>query len=295
VTDLKKLVTRYITHLARRGLSPHTVKSYSTDLAQFTDYMTQSLRLNDVNQIKRSAMRSYLSTSLGYGYSRSSVARKLSSICSFFKSVCALGVLRSNPAAGLPVPRSKKDLPLTLEKSQVEDLLQLPGKRLLPELRDTAILELLYSTGVRASELVGLNLEDLDFHSDTVRVSGKGGRERIIPFGRPARKALCQYLERRPNSYLEEKAIFLNSLGTRLSTRSLRRITKKYMTMVTNTKKKSPHVLRHTFATHLLDEGADLRAVQELLGHRSLTTTQIYTHVTVKRLKEIYGRAHPRA
>jgi tyrosine recombinase XerC len=295
VTDLKELVTRYITHLARRNLSPHTVKSYSTDLQQFADYMTQSLGLDDANQIDRRAMRSYLSTSLGYGYSRSSVARKLSSINSFFKFLCAHQFLRWNPTAGLPIPRSKKDLPSFLERSQVDQLVQLPGKKLLPELRDTAVLELLYSTGIRASELVGLNLEDLDFHSDTIRVRGKGRRDRIIPFGRPARKALSRYLERRSNSRRDDKAVFLNSRLTRLSTRGLRRIVKKYLTMVATTKKRSPHVLRHTFATHLLDEGADLRAVQELLGHRSLATTQIYTHVTVKRLKEIYDRAHPRA
>lgn len=295
MTDLNGLVAQYITAVAQRNLSPHTIKSYSKDLEQFVDYVTQSLRLSDIHQIDKAAMRSYLSSSLGYGYSRSSVARKLSSVNSFFRFLCARGILKSNPTTGLSTPRPKKELPSFLEESQVHELMELPHKNIVLELRDTAILELLYSTGIRASELIGLNMEDLDFHSDTIRVTGKGGRERLIPFGRPARIALSQYFERRKDLNLHEKAVFLNRFGGRLSTRGLRRIIKKYLTMVASIRKKSPHVLRHTFATHLLEQGADLRAVQELLGHRSLTSTQIYTHVTVKKLKEIYDRSHPRA
>lgn len=241
-------------------------------------------------------MRSYLSTILGYGYTRSSVARKLSSINSFFKFLCTQGILKSNPATGLRTPKLKRELPSFLDEIQVKELMNLPEKKTPLNSRDTAILELLYSTGIRASELIGLNMDALDFHSDAVRVSGKGRRERLIPFGRPARKALSQYLERRlelnPQS---TEAVFLNRFGRRLSPRSLRRIVKKYLTRVASIERKNPHILRHTFATHLLDRGADLRAVQELLGHKSLSTTQIYTHVTVKRLKKIYDRAHPRA
>ncbi len=294
MTDLKKLIVQYIRTLAQRNLSPHTLRSYSKDLEQFTDYVTQSLEVSNIEEINRQTMRSYLSATLGYGYSRSSVARKLSSVNSFFKFLCAQGILKSNPAGGLRTPQPKRELPCFLEESQVSKLMELPNRQMLLQLRDAAILEFLYSTGIRASELTGLDVDDLDFYSDTARVRGKGRRERMIPFGRPAKKAVSQYLQRR-KSNSKQKAVFLNRLGGRLSTRSLRRIVKKYLSAVAHIRRNSPHTLRHTFATHLLDEGADLRAVQELLGHKSLTTTQIYTHVTSKRLKEIYDRAHPRA
>lgn len=295
VSDPGELTDRYIQNLSQRAFSPHTLKAYRRDLEQFLTFVTESLEIVDINRIDRIAMRSYLSSTMGYGYSRSSVARKLSSIRSFFRFLCSDGVMKSNPAIGLPTPRRKKDLPSFLSRSEVGELMARPHSGGILELRNAAILELMYSTGIRASELVGLNVEDLNLHSDTIRVRGKGQKERMVPFGRPAREALTQYLDRRTSVAPEEKAIFLNRFQRRLSSRSLGRMVKSHLMAISTAKKRSPHVLRHTFATHLLDEGADLRAVQELLGHRSLTTTQVYTHVTVKRLKEIYDRAHPRA
>ena len=294
--DLEELTNRYIRGLSQRDVSPHTIKAYRTDLQQFFEFLNQSLKISDMSTINRTAMRAYLSTALGHGYNRSSVARKLSSIRSFFRFLCSEGHIKSNPTVGLSAPRFRNELPSFLSTSEVVELMRRAGGTRVLELRNRAILELMYSTGIRASELVGLNLDDLHLHSDTVRVRGKGRKQRIVPFGRPAREALNRYLERRELlATSQERAVFLNRFRRRLSPRSLGRIVKRWLTAVSTAKKRSPHVLRHTFATHLLDEGADLRAVQELLGHRSLTTTQVYTHVTVKKLKEVYDRTHPRA
>lgn len=296
VDNLKQFLDLYCSNITQKNFSPHTMKAYRTDIEQLISHLAESSKLKDIHQITRKTMRSYLSSMLGYGYSKSSVARKLSSINSFFKFLCAHGILNSNPANGLHTPKSKRELPSFLGEHEIADLMVLLNRSTTLELRDASILELLYSTGIRASELIGLNIHDIDLHSDIIRVKGKGRRERVLPYGRPAKKALTQYLERRSElNPKETQAVFLNRFGRRLSTRSLQRIVKKYLARVASIRRKSPHTLRHSFATHLLDRGADLRAVQELLGHKSLATTQIYTHITVKKLKEIYGRAHPRA
>jgi len=296
VTDLNELLELYRSYLSQRNVSPHTLKSYVNDLEQFRDYLENIAELKDVRRIDRKVMRSYVSNILRSGYAKGSASRKISSINSFLTFLCARGILNSNPARGLHGPQSTRELPSFLDEEQVARLMEQPGGDNTLATRDIAILELLYSTGIRASELVGLNVGDFDFHSDTIRVLGKGGKERLVPYGRPARGALIRYLHSRSEpTPSENQAFFVNRFGSRLSSRSLRRIVRRYITKVASVKQKSPHTLRHTFATHLLERGADLRAVQELLGHKSLATTQIYTHVTVKRLKEIYERAHPRA
>ncbi len=294
--ELSDKISQYLDVLKARGFSPHTIEAYRNDLSQFADCFQESSSWGTLRAIDRKRVRSYLSTMLRQGYSRSSVARKLSSISSFFRFLCKEGLLEANPVTGLRPPRLTRDLPAFLDRHQAERLMDILETETVFQTRDRAIIELLYSTGIRSSELVGLNLSDLDLQADTVVVTGKGNRQRFVPFGKPARRALQTYLGKRSQLNPGGKlTLFLNRRGGRLSTRSLRRIIKSYLTRVGHVTKRSPHTLRHTFATHLLDEGADLRAVQELLGHKSLSSTQIYTHVTSKKLKRIYGRAHPRA
>ncbi len=294
---MREEIDRFTGFLAdERGLSGHTVKSYRSDLLQFAEFSRELAKITRVEDIERELLRDFLGSLLRYGYDRSSVARKLSALRSFFKYLVKRGLIEVNPAVGFPTPKIGKKLPSFLDQSQAEALMELPPLERDLDYRDRAILELLYGTGIRASELVGLNLDDVNLSREVVRVLGKGGKERIVPLGRMARSAILDYLERRKRSAQSgETAVFLNRDGRRLSTRSLQRIVSKYIRRVAELSKTSPHVLRHTFATHLLESGCDLRAVQELLGHSSLSTTQIYTHVTMARLKEVYKRAHPRA
>lgn len=294
---MKRQIEEFARFMAEeRGLSPHTVKSYTSDLLQFAEFSREVSKVLRVEDVDRGLIRDFLGSLLRYGYDRSSVARKLSALRSFFKYLVKRGVVETSPALRFPTPKIGKRLPSFLDESQAKALMELPPLTRDLDYRDRAILELLYGTGIRASELVGLNLDDVNLSREVVRVLGKGGKERIIPLGRMARAAILNYLERRKElAESGERALFLNKYGRRLSTRGLQRIVNKYIKRVAELSKTSPHVLRHTFATHLLERGCDLRAVQELLGHSSLATTQIYTHVTTKRLKEIYKRAHPRA
>ncbi len=294
---MKRQIEEFTRFMAEeRGLSPHTVKSYASDLLQFAEFSREVARVLKVEDVDKGLIRDFLGSLLRYGYDRSSVARKLSALRSFFKYLVKRGVVETSPALRFPTPKTGKKLPSFLDESQAKALMELPPLRRELDYRDRAILELLYGTGMRASELVGLNVDDVNLSREVVLVLGKGGKERIIPLGSMARAAIVGYLHKR-EQWAEggERALFLNKYGRRLSTRSLQRIVNKYIKRVAELSKTSPHVLRHTFATHLLERGCDLRAVQELLGHSSLATTQIYTHVTMKRLKEIYDRAHPRA
>ena len=294
---MKEEIDEFLEYLKwEKGLSPHTTKSYRKDLLQFSEFCREFRRVENLEDVDRTVVRDYLGSLLRYGYDRSSVARKLSALRTLFKHQVRRGALKVNPVVGIPTPKVDQRLPSFLTQAQAAALMELPPLDGVLGYRDRAILELLYGTGIRASELVGLNLGDVDTNREVVRVFGKGGKERIIPLGRMARKAVLEWLERRRElDRSGEKALFLNRNGGRLSTRSLQRIVKKYIERVAELSKTSPHVLRHSFATHLLERGCDLRAVQELLGHSSLSTTQVYTHITVERLKEIYQRAHPRA
>lgn len=265
-----------------KNFSPHTLRAYRSDLKLFFDFLTDQ----GLTTVDRAAITQFLSSLYRYGLDRRSVARKLSTLKSFFKALIRLRRIETNPAALIRTPRTKKHLPGFLTLRQVEEGLKIDDPR------DRAIFEILYSCGLRASELVGLNRDDLMLERHEIKIRGKGGKERIVPVGAPAGQALEDYLRNRPT---EPPALFINHRGQRLTTRSLQRIIRKYLSRVAQAAGTNPHILRHTFATHLLERGADLRAVQELLGHASLSTVQIYTHLTTKRLKEIYRRSHPRA
>jgi site-specific recombinase XerD len=230
-------------------------------------------------------------------FARRSIARKLSCLRSFFRYLCREGTLEHNPAAAIPTPRLEKRLPSFLDEAQTVKLLETPGASKWQGLRDRAILETLYSTGMRLSELAGLNREDMDEISGTVVVRGKGKKERLCPIGQTALRAVRAYLDRRPKTLKLKTpyALFVSQKGGRLSVRQVDRLLARYVTRAQLPGAISAHSLRHTFATHLLDRGADLRTVQELLGHASLSTTQVYTHVTAQRLKKVYDQAHPRA
>ena len=223
------------------------------------------------------------------------MARRLSCLRSFFRFLCRERVLEQNPASVVPTPRLERRLPTFLDEAQVRRLLETPPTDRWQGLRDRAILETLYSTGIRVSELVGLNLEDLDEISGTIMVRGKGKRERLCPIGQAALRAIHAYLTKRPDRLKVPYAVFVSQKRTRLTVRQVDRLLLRYARQAQLPVAISPHSLRHSFATHLLDRGADLRSVQELLGHQSLSTTQIYTHVTPQRLKKVYEQAHPRA
>ena len=275
-----------------KNASPHTVKNYGVDLAEFI-IVTGEKTAREVDYI---AIRKFLAHLKEKGYSKSTISRKLACLRSFFKFLTRENVVANNPAVGIATPKREKKLPSFLEVQEIENILDAAAGPSLSSKRDRALLETLYSSGIRVSELVGLNVEDTDVLGGVLRIRGKGKKERMVPIGRKAQEAIREYMEKRGNDYGKDGgALFLNKNSTRLTDRSVRRILIKYVRKASLHKDVSPHTLRHSFATHLLDRGADLRSVQELLGHESLSTTQIYTHVTTKRLKEVYEKVHPRA
>jgi integrase/recombinase XerC len=301
------LINKFVTYLEHeRNFSAHTVRCYSTDLEHFAAFLAGpgaapedraggafSDRLRRVTPLD---LRAYLAELRRADYSRATIARKIATLRSFYKYLARQGEVQGNPVKVIRTPRQEKRLPKFLAPAEVERLLGAPSGNDLLSLRDAAILEVLYSTGMRVSELVGLDLEDIDPIAEAARVRGKGRRERFAPLGSYALRALNRYLEARAAAGIKDaKAVFVNRHGDRLDARSVRRKLAKYLRIAGLDAHASPHTLRHSFATHMLERGADLRAVQELLGHRSLSTTQIYTHVTASRLKEVYAAAHPRA
>lgn len=306
---------------AERGASPHTLKNYRIDLAQFLAFLQKTGLASaegggiDLEKVDHVAIRAFMAHLQGRGLSKASQARKLATLRGFFRYLSKRGVLRGNPARLVSSPRPPKRLASHLEVDEVFQLLEAAKGEKPLALRDWAILELLYASGVRVGELVALNLQDLDLRAGLLKVKGKGGKERIVPIGRKALEALQAYLAKRhelrskfqaPSSKLEaqrstpgtwnvEQALFLNARGGRLSARSVGSIVLKYLGRSGLGRKITPHGLRHSYATHLLGAGADLRAIQELLGHRRLSTTQRYTYVSPERLMEIYDKTHPRA
>ena len=294
----------YLDH--ERNFSIHTVRCYTTDLAHFAAFLVgpetaqaegNGNALSDrLRRVTLLELRRYLSDLRRADYSRATIARKIATLRSFYKFLARQGEVKNNPVKLLRTPRQEKRLPKFLSPTDVERLLSTPKGGDLLSLRDAAMLEALYSTGMRVSELVGLDLEDIDPIGEVVRVRGKGRRERLAPMGSYALNALHRYLEARAKADVQDaKAVFINRHGRRLNARSVRRKLAKYLALAGLDPTVSPHTLRHSFATHMLERGADLRAVQELLGHRSLSTTQIYTHVTAGRLRQVYESAHPRA
>ena len=302
---LKKYIELYAFFLKNeKNYSNYTIVSYRNDLIQFFNYLKfyRILKDDKIEYVDRSVMRKYIVYLKKSDYSARSISRKISTVRSFFKFCLREGIIKVNPTINLITPKINKKLPYFLYLQEVNKLIEAPLKNTIFGIRDRAILELLYGTGIRVGELVNLNICNIDLYEKTIIVFGKGSKERILPLGNPSIRAIQEYLTGR--NLFEKKifvnkndleALFLNRLGGRLTTRSIRRIIIKYMKMAGLNKKISPHVLRHSFATHLLEGGADLRSVQELLGHKSLSTTQIYTHITKERLKTIYKKSHPRA
>jgi len=282
----------------RRGLAAHTIKNYRSDLKQFLEFLGDSLEVDRFDQVDVVAIRAFLADLHRRGISRSSIARKLASIRSFFRFLTREGHLESNPARLVSTPRLDKKIPARLEQSEVDRLLDEPDATLPLGRRDLAILELLYATGLRVGELASADLSMLDLDGRLIRVVGKGGKERIVPFGEPAADAIRSYLSDRlalvrlgPGT----DALFLNARGGRLTSRSVRRFLTRYLRQAALKSSLSPHSLRHAFATHLLERGADLRSIQELLGHASLSTTQKYTNLSTQKLLDVYGKTHPKA
>lgn len=293
---MQKAIAAFLRHLDReRNASPHTVKAYGEDLAQFAAHLEDELgraaRPADVDHL---LIRSFLARLHRRALKKSSSARKLASLRTFFRFLCREGVLDRNPARALLSPKLERKIPAHLEEREVAQLLALRGDG-AAEVRARALLELLYATGIRCAELVGLDLAEVDLDARMVRVLGKGRKERVVPFGSPARDALVAYLAVRARAHPKTDALFVNARGGRLTDRSVRRILVRQLQRAALDRRVSPHALRHSFATHLLERGADLRAIQELLGHASLSTTQRYTHVNTRQILDIYRKTHPRA
>jgi integrase/recombinase XerC len=293
---LRTAVARFLLHLDReRNASAHTVRAYGEDLAQFADHLRgQSGREPRTGDADHLAVRGFLAALHAAGLRRVSAARKLASLRTFFRYLCREGILERNPAAAILSPRLERRIPSHLEEGEAAALLEVPGTD-DASLRARALLEVLYATGVRCAELVGLDLPDVDLEARMARVMGKGRKERVVPFGTRARAALLAYLPARSRTGPRTEALFVNRRGGRLTDRSVRTILARRVQEVALAKRISPHSLRHSFATHLLGRGADLRTIQELLGHASLSTTQHYTHVDLRRIMEIHRNAHPRS
>ncbi len=331
-----KTVPEFLNYLRfEKRFSEHTANCYGADLRQFTEFLVDRSEsvpqttehhqpvtslpqqqyqhtstatvtaepMTNVDKILISTdsndVRAYLGRLNEKQYSKATIARKLATLRSFYKFLMKRNKVGVNPVASIRTPKQEKRLPHFLEYEEVKRLLQTPPLDNWLGARDRAILETLYSTGMRVSELVGLNMDDIDFLGEIVHIRGKGKKERINPIGSSALQVIQHYLEFRNkraqnNPNFETKVLFLNKHGKRLSTRSVRRKMDKYLKMAGLDPSISPHTLRHSFATHMLNNGADLRSVQELLGHQSLSTTQIYTHLTTRKIKDIYQNAHPR-
>jgi len=331
---MNDLIARYLRYLQyERNASPHTIRSYGSDLEQFRDFLKRSISREapgnpsplpraeckpgeeasqktaqgtsriDIASVDNLQIRAYLASLFQDQKQKSSIARKLSSIRAFFKFLVREGAVAANPSVDVATPKLPKKLPRIMTEEQTNNLLDrlaeaVPtGEPMIK--RDRAILELLYASGLRVSELAGLDLRSLNFGDKVLLVRGKGRKERMVPFGRKAAQALEEYLPVRERILVDNKttgqALFLNARGHRLTTRSVDRLVKKYVGLYGPNVRVSPHGLRHAFASHLLAEGADLRAIQEMLGHVSLSTTQKYTQVSIQKLIEVYDKTHPKA
>ena len=296
---------QFLQHLQyERNMSPHTLRNYSSDLEQFREYLFKIEKRDDIDpkEIDRLTIREWMA-SLHGDHKKTSVARKLASLRTFFQFLIREGVLETNPAKLVATPRIERKLPNHLSMEDAVRFIETPDINTAQGKRDRAIIEFLYATGIRVGELVGINIADVDFRERMVRVTGKRKKQRIVPFGEPAAEAVMNYMQETRGTFLENSsitqrdlnALFLNYQGTRITTRSVGRMIDKYIKLCANIHDISPHSLRHTFATHLLDAGADLRDIQELLGHARLSTTQIYTQVSMEKMIEVYDRAHPKA
>ena len=284
----------YLRH--ERNASPHTIASYRRDLIQLVAFLDR--RKIPLRKIDNVILRTFLASLFERGLKKSTIARKLAAIRSFFQYCLRMKWITDNPAKIVSTPKQDRYLPSFLSEEEVKTFLDLPQSDRPLDLRDRALLEFLYATGLRVSELVGMDVDDINYKERLVRVRGKGKKERIVPFGKAAGESLVDYLRKRiliNKGKIDERAVFLNYRGERLTSRSVERIVDKHIEMSATRRKISPHSLRHSFASHLLSRGADLRAIQEFLGHESLATTQKYTHIDLKQLLEVYRKSHPRS
>jgi integrase/recombinase XerC len=293
MANIRQCSALYLAELARRGASPHTLRNYGSDLKQFAGYFEPAgATAPELEQIDLALMREWLAWLYDLGLTTVSVRRKLAAVRAMFQFLLQEGTIQMNSAARLRTPKIKQRLPDVMSAEKTNTLLDAVEEQPSKE-RDIAFLELLYGCGIRVSELVGINLDDLDLREGWLRVTGKGNKERQVPVGGRALAAVERYLEKRTST--PEQALFLNSRGGRLHDRQVRRLVKQYSLLITGDSTVHPHSFRHAYATHLLSDGADLRAIQELLGHARLSTTQKYTQVSLKDLQSVYDRAHPKA
>lgn len=302
---MQEEIQKFADDLRAKNASPHTLRNYVSDLQQFHEYVTPAKQDGErptfsVQQLDNLVIREYLGYLHDHKIEKSSMARKVSSLRSFCKFLCQQNILAQNPAKMVHLPKLARKIPNHLTVEDCAKLIESPDLATALGRRDRAILELLYACGVRVSELSGLNVDDVNYKDSMLLVRGKGRRERLVPFGKYCRQALESYLDDRciQASWSQSEPripLFLNHWGTRLTTRSVARIVEKYARLTGLAQKISPHGIRHSFATHLLNSGADLRSIQELLGHKSLSTTQRYTHLSIGHLMEQYDKAHPKA
>lgn len=302
---MQEYIGKFFSYLkSERNYSPHTLASYEDDLRQFTQFLAKHLGDSEFSlaRIDNVTLRLFLGELMEQGFSKSSIARKVACLKSFFRFLSRQKIIETNPALLLKSPKLEKRIPQVVSEQAADALMNQPDISTPEGMRDRAMLEMFYSTGIRLSELISLNWQDVNFADSTIKVTGKGNKQRIVPVGRKAVRALRDYsasrtrlLDAQCRDQTNGAAVFITKRGKRLSPKGVNVLMNRYLGRVSEANKKSPHVLRHSFATHLLDRGADLKAVQQLLGHESLSTTQVYTHVSVERLKKIYAQAHPKA
>ncbi len=289
---MKEQVQAFLLHLHTKNFSPHTLQGYEEDLTQFTDFCANR-KLTDIHDFSLATVRSFLASLSAHKYQRNTLLRKIASLRSFANFLVDQGQLENNPFKLLPAPKRERLLPKFLNLEETTRLINTAGETGQFAVRNRALLELIYSSGLRRSEVVGLKISDIDFFNGVVKVLGKGNKERYVPVTASALQALKDYLATRPNPQPAD-ALFLNKNGTPLTGDGLAYIFKNLAIKSNIVRKVSPHSLRHSFATHLLNNGCDLRSLQEMLGHKSLLATQVYTHVSLDKLKSVYQHAHPK-
>ena len=293
------IISDFLTYLEKeRHYSKFTINAYGYDLYRFVEFFEEysGTPVSDFGDVDKIAIRHFLGKEFEEGYSSKTVARRLASVKSFLKYLLKIEEIQDNPAIHIKTPKTPKSLPVYVNEDMVEKLMDAPASDSFIGLRDRAMLELFYSTGMRLRELVNINLDDFHTESQLIKVTGKGGKERLIPYGKRAQFSIEKFLEFCGVQLSEKENIvplFINSKGKRISPRTVQRRIKMYLKTVADGERFGPHTLRHSFATHLLSRGADIRAVQELLGHSSLSSTQIYTHIQPEKMKKVHQQAHP--
>jgi integrase/recombinase XerC len=288
------LQNKFITYLSsEKRFSEHTIKSYTTDLKQFTSFLSSEFQIIDeINEISFQIIRTWIASLLEKGLSPRSVNRKISTLKTYFKFLIREGKLIENPMMKVVAPKSKKRLPVFIEEDQIASLLnEVQFEEGFVGQRNKLIIELFYVTGIRLSELINIKISDVDFNNQSIKVLGKRNKERIIPLSSTTINSLNNFIENNQKNHF----LFTNLDGMKLYTKLVYRLVNKYIAKISSVNKKSPHILRHTFATHMLNNGADINAIKELLGHANLSATQVYTHNTIEKLKTVYKQAHPRA